>query len=173
MRKRLLLAVAALVPVLVVTGVALAGGIFGEARKATGDFRDIEAAKAAGYTVRVADLAGIECIQSAEGTMGIHMLNPDLLFDGGKIEETKPELLVYEPGYKGRMKLVALEYLVFKDAWTGSSPPELFGKEFDLTPAGNRYGLPDFYALHAWIFRDNPSGDLAPYNPKVDCEPGR
>jgi hypothetical protein len=171
MRKRLLIVVAALVPVLAVAGVALAGGIFGEARNATGEFRDIEAAKAAGYTVKVADLAGIECIQSAEGTMGIHMLNPALLDD--RIEETKPELLVYEPGFKGRMKLVALEYLVLEDAWKGSSPPELFGKEFDLTPAGNRYGLPDFYALHAWIFRDNPSGDLAPYNPKVDCEPGR
>jgi hypothetical protein len=171
MKKRLLFAVAALVPVLAATGVALAGGIFGQARNATADFRDIEAAKAAGYTVRVADLAGIECIQSPEGTMGIHMLNPALLDD--TIDEAKPELLVYEPGFKGRMKLVALEYLVFKDGWKGSSPPKLFGKEFDLTPAGNRYGLPDFYALHAWIFRDNPSGDLAPYNPKVDCEPGR
>lgn len=171
MKKRLLIAVAALVPVLAAAGVALAGGLFGEARNATADFRDIEAAEAAGYTVKVADLAGIECIQSAEGTMGIHMLNPSLL--DGEIDEAKPELLVYEPGFKGRMKLVALEYLVFKSDWKGASPPALFGQEFGLTPAGNRYGLPDFYALHAWIFRNNPSGALAPYNPKVDCEPGR
>jgi hypothetical protein len=171
MKKRLLIVVAALVPVLVAAGVAVAGGLFGEARNATADFRDIEAAKAAGYTVRVADAAGIECIQSAEGTMGIHMLNPSLL--DGTIDETKPELLVYEPGHKGRMKLVALEYLVFKSDWKGASPPSLFGQEFSLTPEGNRYGLPPFYALHAWIFRHNPSGTLAPFNPKVDCEPGR
>ena len=171
MKKRILIAAAALVPVLAVAGVALAGGVFGGARNATADFRDIEAAKAAGYTIRVADAAGIECIQSAEGTMGIHMLNPSLL--DGTIDETKPELLVYEPGHNGRMKLVALEYLVFQADWKGSSPPALFGQEFSLTPSGNRYGLPPFYALHAWIFRNNPSGALAPYNPKVDCEPGR
>jgi hypothetical protein len=171
MKKRILIPVLAIVPVLVATSLAFAGGLFGEARSATADFRDIEAAKSAGYSVKVADAAGIECIQSAEGTMGIHMLNPSLL--DGAVEEGKPELLVYEPGHKGRMKLVALEYLVFQADWTGAEPPKLFGQEFSLTPAGNRYGLPPFYALHAWIFRHNPSGDLAPYNPKVDCEPGR
>ena len=31
--------------------------------------------------------------------------------------------------------------------------PSLFGKHFTLIPAGNRYGLPDFYELHAWIWR--------------------
>jgi hypothetical protein len=172
MKKRILILLAAVVPVLAVAGVAVAGGLFGEARKATADFRDIEAAKAAGYSVQVADAAGIVCISDpAQGTMGIHMLNPSLL--DGTIEEARPELLVYEPGHKGRMKLVALEYLVFQADWKGSSPPALFGREFSLTPAGNRYGLPPFYALHAWIFRHNPSGTLAPYNPKVDCEPGR
>jgi hypothetical protein len=67
------------------------------------------------------------------------------------------------------MKLVALEYLVFKSDWKGSEPPKLFGQEFDFVDAGNRYGLPPFYALHAWIYRNNPSGDLKPYNPKVHC----
>jgi hypothetical protein len=172
MRKRILILLAAVLPLLAVAGVALAHGLFGQARDATSAFRDIEAAKAAGYSVQVADAAGIVCISDpAQGTMGIHMLNPSLL--DGTIDEAKPELLVYEPGHKGRMKLVALEYLVFQSDWTGSEPPELFGQEFSLTPEGNRYGLPPFYALHAWIFRHNPSGDLAPYNPKVDCEPGR
>jgi hypothetical protein len=171
MKKRITILFLVLVPVLAAAGVAVAGGLFGEARKATADFRDIEVAKDAGYSVRVADAAGIECIQAAEGTMGIHMLNPALL--DGTVDEATPELLVYEPGFKGRMKLVALEYLVFQSDWKGATPPKLFGQEFSLTPAGNRYGLPPFYALHAWIFRDNPLGELAPYNPKVDCEPGR
>ncbi|MDF2753435.1 MAG: hypothetical protein K0S82_1818, partial [Gaiellaceae bacterium] len=25
------------------------------------------------------------------------------------------------------------------------------------------------YALHAWIWKPNPSGILKPYNPRVDC----
>jgi hypothetical protein len=169
MRKRITILFLAVVPVLVAAGVAVASGLFAEARDATVAFKDIEAAKAAGYTVQVADAAGIVCIESTDGsgTMGIHMLNPSLL--DGTVDEAKPELLVYEPQRHGRMKLVALEYLVFQADWAGSAPPKLFGQDFELTPAGNRYGLPPFYALHAWIYRHNPTGDLKPYNPKVDC----
>jgi hypothetical protein len=169
MKKRILILLFAVVPVLVAAGVAFASGLFAEARDATVAFRDIETAKAAGYSVEVADAAGIVCIESTDGsgTMGVHMLNPSLL--DGSVEEGKPELLVYEPQRYGRMKLVALEYLVFQADWAGTEPPKLFGREFGLVPAGNRYGLPPFYALHAWIFRHNPSGDLEPYNPKVSC----
>jgi hypothetical protein len=167
MKKRILIAVLAVVPVLAAAGVAVASGLFAEARSATVAFKDIEVAKAAGYDVRVADAAGIECIQSSEGTMGIHMLNPRLL--DGSVDEATPELLVYEPRKHGAMKLVALEYLVFEAAWAGPGKPTLFGREFDYVPAGNRYGLPAFYALHAWVFRHNPKGDLYPWNPKVDC----
>lgn len=168
MRKRILTLVLALVPVLVAASVAYANGLFGEARSATAAFRDIETAKEAGYAVQVADAAGIVCIaKPGEGAMGIHMLNPSLL--DGEVVEGKPELLVYEPQRYGRMKLVALEYLVFQADWKGTAPPQLFGREFSLTPAGNRFGLPPFYALHAWVFRKNPSGELYPWNPKVDC----
>ena len=80
---------------------------------------------------------------------------------------------MYEPRqYSGGYKLVALEYIVFKDVWEAaghSSPPTLFGQEFQLTPGGNRFGIPAFYALHAWLFRGNPLGQLQPWNPRVDC----
>jgi hypothetical protein len=33
----------------------------------------------------------------------------------------------------------------------------------------NRYGLPPFYSLHAWIWKPNPSGILTPWNPRVSC----
>ena len=45
----------------------------------------------------------------------------------------------------------------------------LFGKTFTLIPAGNRYDLPPFYELHAWIWRPNPSGIFKDWNPKVTC----
>ncbi|MBV9326757.1 MAG: hypothetical protein JO352_23605 [Chloroflexi bacterium] len=38
-----------------------------------------------------------------------------------------------------------------------------------LTPADNRYGLPPFYSLHAWIWRDNPAGMFSMWNPDVSC----
>ena len=61
-------------------GIAVAAGAFDGAKPATARFHDLDQAKAAGYTVRVADAAGLTCIaQAGEGAMGIHMLNPALL----------------------------------------------------------------------------------------------
>jgi hypothetical protein len=149
-------------------GVALAAGAFDGAKPATARFHDLDKAKAAGYTVQVADAAGLTCIaQPGQGAMGIHMLNPALL-DGAVVAES-PELLVYEPKNDGELKLVALEYLVFQSDWTGSGPPTLFGRQFDFTGTPNRYGLPAFYSLHAWIWKPNPSGILTPWNPRVTC----
>jgi hypothetical protein len=174
-RKRtlflLLLAVAILVPASI--AFADSRGSLDGSVPATAPFHNLEAAKSAGYVVTVEDLAKKTCIdQPGAGGMGVHMLNPDLLDEN--IDAQNPELLVYEPTDNGRMKLVALEYLVFKGAWeqehgVGAAPPSLFGQTFMLTPAGNRYGLPDFYALHSWIWKPNPSGLFQPYNPRVIC----
>ncbi len=158
------------------TGVAAAGQSgLAALRNATAAFHDIDAAMAAGYTVEVADLAGITCIAdpNGSGTMGIHYLKPELLDD--EAVATAPELLIYEPQSDGRLKLVAVEYLVLKADWeatngAGAAPPELFGEHFHLTPAGNRYGLPDFYELHAWVWQPNPSGMFYEYNPRVSCD---
>lgn len=153
---------------LCVAGFALAAGAFDGAKPATARFHDLDKAKAAGYTVRVVDAAGLTCIaQPGQGAMGVHMLNPALL-DGAVVAET-PELLVYEPKNDGELKLVALEYLVFQADWKGSGPPTLFGRQFDFTGTPNRYGLPAFYSLHAWIWKPNPSGILTPWNPRVSC----
>jgi hypothetical protein len=169
--KRILFLLALLVPVLAAAGIAVAAGAFDGAKSSTARFHDLDQAVAAGYSVKVADLAGIECIEdpAGTGTMGVHMLNPALLFDEGVIDAEQPELLVYEPRNNGTLKLVALEYLVLAEDWQGATKPALFGKEFDTTEAGNRYGLPKFYALHAWIWKPNPSGILHAWNPRVDC----
>ncbi len=173
MRKRLILLVLAVAPVLAAAGVAIGSSAFDGAKSSTARFHDFEQAKAAGYEVTVADKAGLTCIaQAGEGAMGIHMLNPSLLLDGGKIDAANPELLVYERRSDGTMKLVALEYLVFQADWQGGGKPSLFGQEFDVINADNRYGIPASYALHAWIWKPNPSGMLHPWNPRVDCGPG-
>lgn len=51
---------------------------------------------------------------------------------------------------------------------TMTRPPELFGQRFTLVEEGNRYGLPAFYELHAWVWKRNPAGVFADYNPPVD-----
>ena len=145
-----------------------AGGSLGQAQKATVSYKDVHKAIAAGYSFRLPDKSGKTCIaQPPQGAMGVHMVNKKLL--DGTIDASKPEVMVYQPGAGGKMDLVALEYVVFKSAWKGSAPPRLFGHDFAFTPAGNRFGLPGYYSLHAWIYKSNPSGLLAPWNPQVTC----
>jgi hypothetical protein len=45
----------------------------------------------------------------------------------------------------------------------------LYGRTLKRIPAGNRYGLPDFYELHAWIWRPNPRGMFDDWNSSVSC----
>src|SRR4029078_9220216 len=91
------------------------------------------------------------------------------LVGDGAIDPLTPEALVYEPMPGGQLRLVGVEYVVFKADWdkNHSSPPQLFNHTFFTIPAGNRYGLPDFYELHAWIWRPNPSGIFQNWNPNV------
>jgi hypothetical protein len=56
------------------------------------------------------------------------------------------------------------------DAVVNAAPPSLFGQRFTLIPLMNRYGLPPFYELHAWIWNNNPSGMFNDWNPRVSCE---
>jgi hypothetical protein len=167
---RTVVALLVVVPVLAAAGIAVAGGhgAADAASKATVGFHDVNEAIAAGYSFRLFDLNNLDCIEHAtDGGMGVHMVNTSLL--DAKIDATTPEALVYEPRPNGTLRLVALEYVVLESAWAGPEPPSLFGRTFDYTPEGNRYGLPAFYALHAWLWKGNPSGFLNPWNPTVDC----
>jgi hypothetical protein len=102
--------------------------------------------------------------------MGVHYANGALV-EAGAIGASAPQALVYEPAADGTLRLVALEYVVLQSTWdeTHDAPPALFGQEFMLTPEGNRFGLPAYYALHAWIWEPNPSGMFAMWNPWVSC----
>lgn len=115
-----------------------------------------------------------ECITApnpADGAMGFHWLN------GANVDTTldaaHPEVLVYEPQADGSLRLVALEYVVFADAWQaehGDEVPQLFGRDLTFMDAPNRFELPPFYQIHAWIWKDNPAGQYASFNPDVSCQ---
>ena len=108
------------------------------------------------------------------GGMGVHYANGDLVPDG-KIQLRHPEALVYRFAKNGHLKLAALEYLVLKADWRANHPtgrPELFGHRFNFTPKGNRFGLPAYFSLHAWLWYDNPAGTYQMFNPRVYCPAG-
>jgi hypothetical protein len=135
-------------------------------REATAPFRDSR---------NVPDGYGsvLGCVSGPlEGAMGVHFVNPGLLTDAG-LEAAHPEALIYEfQGGVGR--LVGVEYIVFFDVWHQThslqDPPTIEGQLMNFNETPNRFGLPAFYELHVWAWRDNPLGAFVDWNPAVSCE---
>jgi hypothetical protein len=44
------------------------------------------------------------------------------------------------------------------------------GQLFHLFEAPNRFGLPPFYTLHVWAWKDNPNGAFVNWHPRVSCD---
>ena len=65
-----------------------------------------------------------------------------------------------------------------KNAITGfgkKEPPTFHGASYNLmrddpaTSADEAHMFEPHYDLHVWLFRDNPNGTFAPFNPNVSC----
>jgi hypothetical protein len=134
-------------------------------RQATAQFKDVQAAEAAGYGLFHGCVSGPQ-----EGAMGIHFGNGDLVGDG-KVDEQHPEALLYEPK-NGKLRLVGVEYIVLAEDWSKNhnAPPVLMGQLFNYVGFPNRYGLPAFYELHVWAWQSNANGLFVDWNPRVSCE---
>jgi hypothetical protein len=140
-------------------------GLVRAVRQATADFKDVTAALAVGYASTDSCVSGPE-----EGAMGIHYANGALIGDG-VLDAERPELLIYELR-NGRLRLLGVEYLVLAADWHTHtvSPPVLMGQQFQYVGSPNRYGLPPFYEIHVWAWKDNPHGMFVDWNPTVSCE---
>lgn len=144
---------------------AAATTLIDEVRRATSRYQDVKTAKAAGYELFHGCVNGPD-----HGAMGVHFVKGDLVGDG-KVDGKKPEALIYE-WKDGRYTLVGVEFVVLADDWNkaNSMPPVLNGQLFSYTGSPNRYGIPAFYALHVWAWRDNPDGMFADWNNQVSCD---
>jgi hypothetical protein len=147
--------------VLSAAGVASAGSgaSLAAVRQATTKYHDLSAALADGY------VQFYVCTEEpGVGTMGQHYVNLALAGDPA-VDPLRPEALVYAPKRNGELKLVAVEYVTFDT----SSQPSVLGQPMLFRAAGNRYGLPDFYERHAWIWQGNPLGTFNDWNPDISC----
>jgi len=124
-------------------------------RGLTDPFKSFEAGKAAGYN---APFMG--CFANDSGAMGIHYQNTSIdLTDTPSV--SKPPFLMYEPQQDGSMKLVGVEYV--KAAPSTDPAPMLFEQPFTYNT-----GL-QVWALHVWMWKSNPTGLYANWNPTVSC----
>lgn len=137
-----------------------------EVRRATEQFRDVNNASP-DYQPVLGCVSGPE-----EGAMGVHFVNGTLV-ENGTFDIDKPQALIYE-FQNGVARLVGVEYIVLYDIWhqthAPNDPPVLNGQLLQLVDSPNRFGLPRFYELHAWAWRDNPKGSFVDWNPLVSCD---
>jgi hypothetical protein len=129
-------------------------------RRVTASFHIFDKAKQAGWSEKIT-----ACMTDPGGAggMGFHYGNTGLI--DGSVSVDQPELLLYEPEKNGRLRLVAVEYIVpFTAHPRTAEPPELFGQKFQPVDAFQLWGL------HAWVWEHNPSGMFANWNPRVNCD---
>lgn len=129
-----------------------------ELRASTVRYHDFGRAQADGYTVQVTG-----CMENpALGGMGYHYAKGSLI--DGQVLEARPEVLLYEPRGKGRLRLVGVEFIIPFTAWTGAQPPTLYGQTFA------RNETFQVWALHVWAWRENRRGVFADWNGAVSCD---
>jgi len=112
------------------------------------------------------------CVSGGDyGAMGLHYVNMNRVGDG-LIDARAPEILLYEPTANGGVRLTGADYLVLAADWNKNHAhaPELNGQLFHFFDAPNRFGLPPFYTLHVWAWKDNPTGMFVNWHSNVSCE---
>lgn len=121
--------------------------LLADIRRATAKYQRIEKALEDGF------VQGSPCVESPMGLggMGFHYLDTTRI--DGVLNPMEPEILVYEKEKNGRMRLVAVEYLVVAPAWDGenSEPPML--------------GMVAFDDHREIIMIENEEGVMVPVNP--------
>lgn len=150
------------------------------ARRATAKYQDVRVAEADGYRAMGPDVAG----------MGIHYVGSHS--SGFDVE--RPEILLYEKNadVPGGLSLVGVSYLLRAETDTDGQPknppfpkslaswhrhtnlcvfPDRSVKgdlnETDCVAKGGRFNALTQWMLHAWIWKDSPTGVFSPTNPTV------
>jgi len=164
-----------------------------QVRKATERFRDVKVALAEGYVAdptNTCDSADMMGKPASLGAMGIHYFRPDLLGISGppnpRVDGTgthtdfnRPAILIYEPQPDGSLELVAVENLVFQKSWHAAgntARPSFHGVEYDTmqddpaTKIDEAHMFEPHYDRHVWLYRENPNGVFAQFNPNVSCK---
>jgi len=134
-------------------------------RDSTERFKNVSVAEAEGYTLQFG------CVSAdTQGAMGLHFVNGNLV-QSGVIDVTRPQIVIYEAVPGGGLRLIGADYLVFASVWDAKNqgPPQLMGQLFHLFDAPNRFGLPAFYTLHVWAWKENPNGAFVNWHPDVSC----
>jgi hypothetical protein len=137
-------------------------------RDNTERFKDVSVAEAEGYSLLFGCVSGPD-----SGAMGLHFVNLKLV-GSGIVDATRPQIVIYEPMPDGHLQLIGADFLVIASDWdkahAGQGAPQLMGQLFHYFESPNRFGLPAFYTLHVWAWKENPNGAFVNWHPNVSCQ---
>ncbi len=163
-----------------------------QVRAATSKYQDVNVAIADGYVrdpLDLCDTAEMMGRPAEDGVMGIHFAHPGRLGitapPNPRVRGTSthtdflnPGVLIYEPQADGSLELVAVENLVFVESWEAAGNterPTFMGQPYDLmaddpaTEIDEAHMFEPHYDLHVWLYRENPRGMFAQFNPNATC----
>lgn len=125
-----------------------------EARRGSAQYHNVEKALADGY------LATTQCVPG----MGYHYVNPTL----NGTTTSAPNVLLYATNPSGKLKLVAVEYVVFSETLAEADAPTMFGQTYH---GPMTHGIPRHFELHVWLWLANKGADgiFSQTNSKVTC----
>jgi hypothetical protein len=126
-------------------------------RTAVEPLRDLTRARQAGYATAITPC----WYHRTNGGQGVHYARTELI--DGTVSLLQPEIVMYEPMAEGRLEATAVEYIVPFDRWTRAEAPTVLGQHLHRNEG---LGL---WVLHVWLWRENPSGLYADWNPNVSC----
>jgi hypothetical protein len=127
-------------------------------RAATAAFHNIDSATAQGYPATVA-----QCLSdSTHGGMGFHHVNRRYL--SKELDVARPQILLYERDDNGKYVLNGVEFIVPYRLWPKDSiPPRIMGRNLV------RSEPLQLWYMHMWVWKPNPAGLFADWNPRVRC----
>jgi len=144
------------------------GALLKIVRDNTERFKDVSVAEAEGYSLLFGCVSGPDA-----GAMGLHYVNLSLVA-AGVVDATRPQIVIYEPMPDGHVQLIGADFLVIASDWDKAHPgqgtPQLMGQLFHYFESPNRFGLPAFYTLHVWAWKENPNGAFVNWHPNVSCQ---
>ena len=143
------------------------GALLRIVRDHTERFKDVSIAEAEGYSLLFGCVSGPDA-----GAMGLHYVNLPLV-GAGVLDATRPQIVIYEPMPDGHLQLIGADFLLIASDWDKAhpgQPPQLMGQLFHYFESPNRFGLPAFYTLHVWAWKENPNGAFVNWHPNVSCQ---
>jgi hypothetical protein len=144
------------------------GELLKAVRESTAKYKDVAAAEADGYSLLFGCVTGPD-----SGAMGLHYVNLNLVASG-VADAAHPQIVIYEPKPDGHLQLIGADFLIIASDWDKAHPgqgaPQLMGQLFHYFESPNRFGLPAFYTLHVWAWKENPNGAFVNWHPDVSCQ---